>query len=73
MKMFSDCSGPCCLCVCHGGGCVAGHGDDEFYPADIHQLRKFLLTEKDEDSRKQIEDCINQLVKEGSENEKIDC
>jgi hypothetical protein len=32
-----------------------------------------LLTEKDEDSRKQIEERINQLVKEGSENEKTDC
>ncbi|MCI8378566.1 MAG: hypothetical protein HFH72_08610 [Lachnospiraceae bacterium] len=32
MKMFSDCSGECCVCAC-GRGCLAGHGDDDFYPA----------------------------------------
>lgn len=31
MKMFSDCSGECCICVCGDGGCLAGHGDDDFY------------------------------------------
>lgn len=28
MKMFSDCSGECCVCAV-GNHCVAGHGDDE--------------------------------------------
>ena len=32
MKMFSDCSGECCVCAC-GGFCLAGHGDDDFTPA----------------------------------------
>lgn len=32
MKMFSDCSGECCVCSC-AGGCLAGHGDDDFSPA----------------------------------------
>lgn len=37
MKMFSDCSGKCCLCAC-GEGCLAGHGDDDFCPASKEQI-----------------------------------
>ena len=37
MKMFSDCSGKCCLCAC-GEGCLAGHGDDDFWPANKEQI-----------------------------------
>ena len=37
MKLFSDCSGECCVCAC-GGGCLAGHGDDDFYPATKEQV-----------------------------------
>lgn len=32
MMMFSACSGECCVCGC-GNGCLAGHGDDDFYLA----------------------------------------
>lgn len=39
--MFSNCSGPCCTCAC-AGGCLAGHGDDDYVPANkesvIHRL-----------------------------------
>lgn len=37
MKMFSDCSGECCVCAC-GGFCLAGHGDDDFCPASTDQI-----------------------------------
>ena len=37
MKMFSDCSGECCVCAC-GGFCLAGHGDDDFSPATNEQI-----------------------------------
>lgn len=37
MKMFSDCSGECCLCGV-GDGCIAGHGDDYFCPASKEQI-----------------------------------
>jgi len=31
MKMFTDCSGECKDCYIHFvGGCIAGHGDDDF-------------------------------------------
>ena len=31
MKMFSDCSGQCKdCCINYSGGCLAGHGDDDF-------------------------------------------
>lgn len=31
MKMFSDCSGSCKdCCINYSGGCLAGHGDDDF-------------------------------------------
>ena len=42
MKMFSDCSGPCVACVCWGGGCLAGHGDDDFVRASDEELNKRL-------------------------------
>lgn len=33
MKMFSDCSGQCKDCsINYSGGCLAGHGDDDFTP-----------------------------------------
>lgn len=37
MKMFSDCSGECCVCFC-GDGCLAGHGDDDFIPASKEKI-----------------------------------
>lgn len=41
MKMFSDCSGECCVCS-NGGGCIAGHGDDYFSPATKEQIIRNL-------------------------------
>lgn len=41
MKMFSDCSGECCVCSC-AGGCLAGHGDDDFCVASKEQIIKRL-------------------------------
>ena len=35
--MFSNCSGECCVCGC-GSGCLAGNGDDDFYPATTEQI-----------------------------------
>lgn len=37
MKMFSDCSGECCICAC-GDFCLAGHGDDDYCLATKEQL-----------------------------------
>jgi hypothetical protein len=37
MKLFSACLGECCVCAC-GNGCLAGHGDDDFYPATNEQI-----------------------------------
>lgn len=37
MKMFTDCSGECCICSC-GDFCLAGHGDDDFRPASTEQI-----------------------------------
>lgn len=37
MKMFSDCSGECCVCGC-GDMCLAGHGDDDFFPASKEKI-----------------------------------
>lgn len=41
MKMFSNCSGECCVCRC-GEGCLAGHGDDDFSPASADIILKRL-------------------------------
>jgi hypothetical protein len=43
MKMFSDCSGPCVVCA-STGGCLAGHGDDDFSVASAEDLGKRLET-----------------------------
>ena len=40
MKMFTDCSGECCICAC-GDACLTGHGDD-FRLASKDQLIKRL-------------------------------
>lgn len=37
MKMFSQCSGECCVCRC-GTACLAGHGDDDYIPARKEQV-----------------------------------
>ena len=37
MKMFSDCSGECCVCA-NSDGCIAGHGDDYFSPAPKERI-----------------------------------
>lgn len=42
MKMFSDCSGECCVCA-NGGCCIAGHGDDDFSPASKDQIIENLV------------------------------
>lgn len=43
MKLFSDCSGECCVCNC-GTGCIAGHGDDFYCEATIEQVVERLNT-----------------------------
>ena len=37
MKMFSDCSGECCVCSC-AGFCLAGNGADDYSPASREQV-----------------------------------
>ena len=37
MKMFTDCSGECCVCAL-SNFCLAGHGDDDFRPASNEQI-----------------------------------
>lgn len=44
MKIGSDCSGPCVVCI-SSGGCLAGHGDDDFEVMSEEELKKMLLTE----------------------------
>jgi hypothetical protein len=41
--MFSDCCGDCKDCVTHyTGGCLAGHGDDDFLQVTIEHAREIL-------------------------------
>jgi len=41
MKLFSDCSGPCETCKIHyTGGCLAGHGDDDYVYADPEWIKQ---------------------------------
>ena len=41
MKIFTDCSGECCICCCGDFG-LAGHGDDDFSLATKEQVIKRL-------------------------------
>lgn len=41
MKMFTNCSGECCVCA-NGRCCIAGHGDDDFSPASKYQIIRNL-------------------------------
>ncbi len=48
MKHFSDCSGPCETCQIHYiGGCLAGHGDDDYCQASKDWIRGFLQGQLD--------------------------
>ena len=43
MKMFSDCSGECNKCyIGYVGGCLAGHGDDDFIEMTEERAREAL-------------------------------
>lgn len=47
MKMFSDCSGSCNDCVIsYIGGCLAGHGDDDFSPITEETAKKLIKEHK---------------------------
>ena len=47
MKMFSDCSGKCEDCVIHyTGGCLAGHGDDDFSPISEETAKRLTKEHK---------------------------
>lgn len=41
MEMFSACCGPCALCKFFGG-CLAGHGDNDYRPAPESVLQRRL-------------------------------
>lgn len=41
--MFSKCAGKCYMCYWGEGGCLAGHGDDEYSPATEQQLLTRLV------------------------------
>ena len=59
--MFSDCSGECCVCVC-GDFCLAGHGDDDYWPASDEQIIKRLDKGQYPDYREMM---INELKRRG--------
>lgn len=41
MGLFVNCSGECCVCGA-GSGCLAGNGDDDYFPATKEQVIKRL-------------------------------
>lgn len=47
--MFSDCSGPCDTCKTHyTGGCLAGHGDNDYVHADLDWIKQHEARERAE-------------------------
>ncbi len=44
IQLGTQCSGPCVSCQTnYVGGCVAGHGDDEYVFADPNWIQKWRL------------------------------
>ena len=66
MKMFSDCSGECCICSC-GSGCLAGHGDDDFFPASKEQVVERLKKNKYPNYRQMMLDYVGMTESEVQE------
>ena len=60
MKMFSDCSGECCICG-YGDFCLAGHGDDYFRPATKEQVIKRLKEGSYPRYRQMMIDYLNKI------------
>jgi hypothetical protein len=62
-KMFSDCHDDCIRCITHyTGGCLAGHGDDDFTMVNEKQAKEMLDSGKNyrgnllhEEERKELE------------------
>lgn len=59
MQLFSNCSGPCCLCSA-GGGCLAGHGDDDFWPARKEQIIERLNKGQYEDDTQTMKNYLKE-------------
>ena len=57
MKMFTDCSGECCICV-NGDFCLAGHGDDDYWPATKEQVIERLVKGQYESYKQTMKDYL---------------
>ena len=55
MKFGSDCSGPCEDCGSHYiAGCLAGHGDDDFWPITLEKAKKIIANPAIDEFRKDM-------------------
>lgn len=68
MKIFSSCSGDCCICAC-GGCCYAGNGDNDFSIASREQIIERLKANKYPDFRQKMLDYVG-MTEEEINNEK---
>lgn len=59
MKMFSDCSGECCVCFC-AGDCIAGHNDDFFILASKNEI----ISRLNKGRFKRYTDYMKQILKD---------
>ena len=67
MKLFTNCSGSCSQCYPYYlGGCLAGHGDDMFFPlpvdADMERL-KLMKRARDKRNFKRQRKAFPRLIK----------
>jgi len=63
MKMFSDCSGPCDKCVTHyTGGCLAGHGDDDFCYIDKECFDRLIKRDLSKHQKEQLINNFSEFV-----------
>lgn len=67
IRFGPDCSGPCEECSTHyTGGCLAGHGDDDFHQITVEDARSILKSIYTKEYKKEaLLKKFPELVKEG--------
>jgi len=65
MKIGSDCSGSCVDCSTYYiGGCLAGHGDDDFTPMSVDIVIRIVENSRGFYSQRQIDKAKDWLAKQ---------
>jgi len=63
MKFFSDCCGDCKDCFIHyWGGCLAGHGDDDFEPMNQKRFNELMESKLPSNGELRVKDKMREKM-----------